>query len=889
MTSNDYYANIKNAVDLASGGEERVEVNQRALIDKILARYASAGAVYRELLQNSNDAEATTAEIYFTTNREGKKNVDFVKTESLDKKIPSTVHLKNAGKDIVSNVTYRNNGLLFRSQDWSRLKKIAEGNPDESKIGAFGVGAYTMFSICEEPMVLSGNAALAFFWKGDALWTKTIKTADRPKEDQAWTSFVLPSRDPYLMPDLVDFGEFLCASLTFTKCLREIRVYVNRERRLSIVKTPLTEPTVVNIGSKTSSNWFSWTASNSKGGVTTVSPNGLFALRDDQSLEEKLYHIQVELDGNVAGVTARYLSAVARTNIPAEMIHRMERVTKKKPPSKVDVQIFLSHDQTIDGDDTKLRKDRDVRRIAKSFSPRVGEGRIFIGFRTSQTTGLAAHLAAPFVPTVERESIDLQDQTLRMFNSELLDFAGIMMRLTIEHSMMALGIDYEKGASARREVEMKLMREAQKIQIENNRKNEKDGETNHGQILSLNDSFVNDDLASSSGTSQVRTTKSLFGFAKFMAKGVRKTIKKVVTNVSDFVDEAVGGELIHPLDPRPLSTEEHQCILLMQSFCPQQSTPDPLVGTILAQGFSRCIDRAPPVLTRSGVVPGDQARLPNKGMEAFVEDDVVRSIIYQNAEEYHDVIAQCEKLTLDDLTLKLSKDVLEESKLIRLIKWWVKFNKFQPCTTTVQSSRLKDKVRFMLENENKYEKSDVLPVYWLKDFLFYVDKDIIRCGNGHNIEDLPMPDCVLPRRIQGEVTGRILSDKSLNAWFTPLPVELWIDFISQHPCMTSGEPEYEEVRLRVLSTLCNEYRNRTSNHQKLFGNSCQKVLKDKRCIPIDSSEPMRYSADLPSNLYLCSAELKMFANVGNFRKVSTSLQLAGTTPSPSWSISNQLH
>jgi hypothetical protein len=83
---------------------ERVEVNQRALIDKILARYASAGAVYRELLQNSNDADATTAEIYFTTDADG----------------------------IVKQVLYRNNGMPFRPQDWSRLKKIAEGNPGTS-------------------------------------------------------------------------------------------------------------------------------------------------------------------------------------------------------------------------------------------------------------------------------------------------------------------------------------------------------------------------------------------------------------------------------------------------------------------------------------------------------------------------------------------------------------------------------------------------------------------------------------------------------------------------------------------------------------------------------------------------------------------------------------
>ena len=66
--SSSLYDTVRANVDKSSG-EERVEVNQRALIDKILARYASAGAVYRELLQNSNDAEATTAEISFTTKK----------------------------------------------------------------------------------------------------------------------------------------------------------------------------------------------------------------------------------------------------------------------------------------------------------------------------------------------------------------------------------------------------------------------------------------------------------------------------------------------------------------------------------------------------------------------------------------------------------------------------------------------------------------------------------------------------------------------------------------------------------------------------------------------------------------------------------------------------
>lgn len=38
----------------------------------------------------------------------------------------------------ISSMMVRNDGVVFREEDWNRLKKIAEGNPDENKIGAFG-------------------------------------------------------------------------------------------------------------------------------------------------------------------------------------------------------------------------------------------------------------------------------------------------------------------------------------------------------------------------------------------------------------------------------------------------------------------------------------------------------------------------------------------------------------------------------------------------------------------------------------------------------------------------------------------------------------------------------------------------------------------------------
>jgi hypothetical protein len=38
-------------------------------------------------------------------------------------------------KSKVTQLVVKNNGQAFREEDWQRLKRIAEGNPDEQKIG----------------------------------------------------------------------------------------------------------------------------------------------------------------------------------------------------------------------------------------------------------------------------------------------------------------------------------------------------------------------------------------------------------------------------------------------------------------------------------------------------------------------------------------------------------------------------------------------------------------------------------------------------------------------------------------------------------------------------------------------------------------------------------
>ncbi|SZF03728.1 unnamed protein product [Blumeria hordei] len=114
---------------------EAVTVNTRALIDKVLVRYSGEWTTLRELIQNAADAQASTVSVKFNT------------IPSIQVPSPSSISNSEIMKHVLQNHTLRrlvvtNDGQKFGENDWSILKKIAEGNPDETKIGAFGIGFY---------------------------------------------------------------------------------------------------------------------------------------------------------------------------------------------------------------------------------------------------------------------------------------------------------------------------------------------------------------------------------------------------------------------------------------------------------------------------------------------------------------------------------------------------------------------------------------------------------------------------------------------------------------------------------------------------------------------------------------------------------------------------
>jgi hypothetical protein len=98
--------------------DEAVEVNQRALIDKVLARYSGENTVFRELLQNADDASANSVEIMFLSNAASNSTQPNSQPITQSSSSSSSSTLPDLTTHKIYRVLVRNNGIPFRDQDW---------------------------------------------------------------------------------------------------------------------------------------------------------------------------------------------------------------------------------------------------------------------------------------------------------------------------------------------------------------------------------------------------------------------------------------------------------------------------------------------------------------------------------------------------------------------------------------------------------------------------------------------------------------------------------------------------------------------------------------------------------------------------------------------------
>ncbi|KAJ6593724.1 hypothetical protein B0H19DRAFT_1091788 [Mycena capillaripes] len=459
----------------ATGHDESVEVNQRALIDKVLARYSGEFTVFRELLQNSDDAQSKKVEIRFQTQAGLNKDGESSGTSHESSAIQTLPDLKTA---LCHQWTFKNDGMAFRTEDWARLKKIAEGNPDEDKIGAFGVGFYSLFSVTDDPLVKSGAEWMGFYWKDnkDQLFARRgalpATVSDDPSD--AWTSFEMPLRQPVPMPVAFDFTRFLASSITFMAYLSEVSVYFDDKRLVRLKKeSGVPKPLGIPKGLQNRSSFGTMTVT----GVNSTSlhiqadtmrwvyssgtekPKPL-ALKPEKEKPSNIFswfglshtpqrvatplppapeEVVDPLTVNETSVSLSIFSAQVDVRLDKKVAAELHRSTKKNPPNKVKYELIYTakdeYDASKKEDEQQPFATGSIFQGLRADIDGTGAARVFIGHATGQTTGLGGHMAARFIPTVERESIDLMDRNVAMWNKELLWVGGFLARTAYEREL----------------------------------------------------------------------------------------------------------------------------------------------------------------------------------------------------------------------------------------------------------------------------------------------------------------------------------------------------------------------------------------------------------------------------------------------------------------------
>ena len=348
-----------------------VEINQKELIMKILARYSAEFTVLRELTQNSDDAKSTIINLEINTEKK--------------------------------EIRYRNNGITFTENDWTRVKTIAQGNPDSNTVGCFGVGFYSVFSITNSPIIISGKNAMRFRFNNNLLNT-TFANLD---EDNTDTVFIFNDVNDDILKEWTNnkydaLCEYLKRNILFTKYINKIIFSIKGGKEIIITKT-LEENSInfpIQLFKYEKKNLLTFNVHNIKKNLINLH------LSNNPNNQQKLIIIEIDIN-------------IKRTKLFNEKINS---IMTKNFPDKTKLKLIYP------STDNQKNKIPWYEAFNCNYITDLSHGHIYIGFSTQQTTGNGFDIEGQFVPTVERENMDLNDPIISVWNYGLLEIAGFVIR-----------------------------------------------------------------------------------------------------------------------------------------------------------------------------------------------------------------------------------------------------------------------------------------------------------------------------------------------------------------------------------------------------------------------------------------------------------------------------
>jgi hypothetical protein len=324
---------------------------------------------------------------------------------------------------------------------------------------------------------------MGFYWK-DGKDQLLARSGDLPADTASeasttgnpWTSFTMDLREPSPLEGPLDLARFFVTSLTFMRTMKKIDMLIDDVRVLRISKQVKDKTKVNKRGMKRSSTHgmmtvtgvdatgmlitaevMQWLAGESAsidllmiatGFVPPPMPTPAAIINEGSKrfasfFSSSLFNrastpapppppppapIQDPMAITIASREIHTYQAEIKVTVSSTFGKELERATKKPPPKTMPASLVYSRkDDTTEGDSLG-----DV--FGGLCPPLDGEksAKIFIGQATSQTTGIGGHFAARFIPTVERESIDLVDRHVSHWNKELLWVGGYLSRLIYE-------------------------------------------------------------------------------------------------------------------------------------------------------------------------------------------------------------------------------------------------------------------------------------------------------------------------------------------------------------------------------------------------------------------------------------------------------------------------
>ncbi|SPN97592.1 related to NUO-14 NADH2 dehydrogenase (ubiquinone) 14K chain [Cephalotrichum gorgonifer] len=741
------YGRLRAAALAGTDNEEAVTVDTRALIDKVLARYSGEWTTLRELIQNAADAQATTVAVRFET------------MPSIHVPLPSNPSQSDLLKHVVANHTLkrlvvRNDGQTFTKTDWGRLKRIAEGNPDETKIGAFGVGFYSVFADCEEPFVSSGNEAMAFYWKGNSLFTK--KSQLPPDQTTPNTTFVLDYRNTTSpVPNILSVCQFLATSLTFV-ALEKIEFWLDDFKLLDLhkkispsVNLPIppdfdvtthekmmTICAVERMGTQIDASYMSaigWKPKSSAGGKSDSGGQtadvpllkswfARLAAGPSQSStkakEETAAQVAIAEDITAIKTKTIFLgvtNAQVKTLVSPAFSSELQRATKKPPPKIARLAILTSsYDESMASAEAPssdaVSKATDV--FANVLPGKKPGGRVFIGFPTMQTTGGGLHISAPSViPTVEREAIDLNARWVRTWNQEMLRAAGIITRLTFADDM--------KQLSAR--------------------------------------------LLASVPPKGKLTNKEV---AKFMPVALH----------------------------------------ILKTYTFGYSTPSAQVGVIIEEAFWTCYKR--PVIdvySTRGVLPTSRVRIPSEELSKFVDGLATIPDEMKDHEFVNKLIefGLITRITMSDIHSELSAKAMTKEQLTHFIQWLAKNSLNSQLDMTTTKGLLNVAVATVDNEDGSGNQGEIVALGTIKTFL----------ATSHKAPQIPptmpMPPDTLPFALSNTCST---AELTALGW-RPLEIFPWLDFViktSRHRSDDLNMFKSDDFSIRVLAVVSKGWDNQSA-------------------------------------------------------------------------------